>query len=592
MGFLQKHEALERLRKEATNSSHFVWLLADLRYYQCENSWLFGFTQIRDVTLIALEPVIPGAPTQYVHEHKAAFDAAWAEFSKAVNPKISAFVSVYDPFLEILRPAGFNSVKVGQEPWIDLKDCIPTGNAAKGVRSARNQALAAGLNVEEWTASDFEKDEKKRQIMAQIYRDWKTRTLVGLSGFMNATDPFAYAADRRYFVLESQDRVEAFLIATPVAGIQGYFLEDLVIRSNAPRGSGELLTLEAMVTLGDSGGMQASLGVVSMTTLDAAGAQNLPKAIKFLLVTVPYYMQLIYNFNGMEVYRKRFKPHSWKNINVAVKNDSSVSDTWAWIKVIFALLVAFKPKIQFTSHWLKKIILGPVRRYPITILTTSLAFFLFASVNHFGELPQWALARFGFYGQAPWHEWLYRSVISDFLYFDLTHFLSAGIMTAVVVFWAERVHKRKVLFTFLACSLLLSDFINYWLVIKPFEYFHPEIFKNLIAYKDVGGSLILISLLGFQVCQFHRSREQVYSAIILLCILFFAFTSARYEGLILNLNHAVFFILGFVAGKTYFEYTRHLSRLASKGKPPVARSVSHLPHQKQSAANSERKKAA
>src|SRR5258708_21468937 len=46
--------------------------------------------------------------------------------------------------------------------WVQLKDCIPKGNAAKGVRSARNQAIHAGITVEEWKKTDFDQDPEKR----------------------------------------------------------------------------------------------------------------------------------------------------------------------------------------------------------------------------------------------------------------------------------------------------------------------------------------------------------------------------------------------------------------------------------------------
>ena len=43
---------------------------------------------------------------------------------------------------------------LGSEPWVKLSEAFPTGNAGKGVRSARNHAIKAGLTSEEWS---FEK---------------------------------------------------------------------------------------------------------------------------------------------------------------------------------------------------------------------------------------------------------------------------------------------------------------------------------------------------------------------------------------------------------------------------------------------------
>ena len=44
--------------------------------------------------------------------------------------------------------------------------------------------------------------------------------------------------------------------------------------------------------------------------------------------------------------------------------------------------------------------------------------FLLAFINHFGNLPDWALKKYGFSGGSNFSEWPMRSVVSDYLYFD------------------------------------------------------------------------------------------------------------------------------------------------------------------------------
>jgi hypothetical protein len=574
MAFLEKNQVLNRFRSEATNSSHFVWLLAEMKYYECENGWIFAFTQIGDVTLFALEPLIPGSPVEYGPEHVDAFQKAWAEFTQIVEVKISAFVAVYDPFNKLLKQSGYNSIKVGQEPWVNLNDCIPKGNSGKGVRSARNQALLAGLKVEEWSHEEIASDPKKRAVMTEIYQDWKSHRLVNLDGFMSTVDPFAYMSDRRYFVLRSQKRIEAYLIATPVPGINSYYLEDMALRQQTPRGTGELLTLEAMIALGEAGANQSSLGVVSISKLDAEDAKDLPPLAKFLMVTLPKYISPFYNFAGMEVYRKRFKPHVWKNINLAVKNDQpGLSASMAWLKVLIALVIAFKPRLQISRKWLTHVFVRPVLNRPLTFSFALVTTFLFAKINHFGALPHSVLQNFGFSANITWTDWIHRSIISDFLHFDKRHFLASAVPTMIILYWAEKTHPRNFIIPFFFFCSVFDDITNYWVLIKPFQHFHPAMFSDMIAYKDVGSSLILMTFVGLQLCQFKFLREPLFALIMLSSVLAFAFTSAHLQWLIMNLNHAVFFVLGFLAGKARFEYQRHLSRLASKRKPPIARCV-------------------
>ena len=58
MPIKNKTEVLERLRKGATNSSHFIWLLADFNFYETKSGWLFAYFALGRVTLFGLEPLI------------------------------------------------------------------------------------------------------------------------------------------------------------------------------------------------------------------------------------------------------------------------------------------------------------------------------------------------------------------------------------------------------------------------------------------------------------------------------------------------------------------------------------------------------
>jgi membrane associated rhomboid family serine protease len=564
-------EAYAQFKKWGRNSSHFVWSLDhELRYFQASNEWVFAYSKIGKVTLIALEPLIPGAPIEYSPTHHAAFELAWKEFREEIRPEISAFVAVYTPFLALLKKQGFQTVQVGHEPWIKLADCIPKGNSGKGVRTARNRALKSGLFVEEWASSELVGE--KHEILRQLTERWKSRRLIQLEGFMNASDPFAHAEDRRYFVIRSSSVVYGYLIAAPIPGIRSFFLEDLVLSPHAPRGAGELITLDAMVGLQQSGIAQASLGVISVNSAGAM-SHKLPRAVERVVIEVPALLRKIYNFQGLELFRKRFKPHFWENTHLAVKNESRLSDTRAWFATLWAILKAFRPRIGFSRGWLLETFQRPFRRYPITLFVGAISVVLYGAVNHWGELPEDVLERFGFTASTPIPEWLYRSVTSDFLYFNLLHILSCLIPLLIFLGWAERTHSRKFMLIFIPLLCVFDDLINFVLIIKPFKYFHPITYAHLLMEKDVGGSLWLMTLLGLQLCQLRRNREIIFACIALAVVFGLAFHSEQYRTLVLNLNHFLFLTLGFIVGKTVFEYRRRQSRLMSKQKPPLARTV-------------------
>ncbi|MGZ6338721.1 MAG: phosphatidylglycerol lysyltransferase domain-containing protein, partial [Bdellovibrionota bacterium] len=420
MPHINQETAYEKFRALGRNSSHFVWFLTPLQFFEASNGWVFGYLKRGAVTLFALEPLIPIPGNE-----AAEFTLAWAEVEEALQPKISFFVSVYDQFLQILQERGFQSLQVGREPYVELANCIPTGKSGKGVRAARNQALRAGITVVEWAGEKIFSQPKLKHEMTKVLEQWRARKLIELGGFLNVVNPFEKMEIRRYFLAtDKQGALEGFLVATPIPGAESYFLEDLVLRENSGRGAGELLTLEAMATLSESSAKFASLGVVSLTHVSKEDAHGLPHLAELGLVKIPALLARFYNVAGLETFRKRFKPQRWENVHLALRNHSrsGVSDNKAWLHAMLALLGGFAPKLNLSWSWPVNWVKHLLTKHPVSTIACLISALSFALVNHGGELPEWALRGFGFSGDSPLWQWYYRTITSDFLFFDFTHF--------------------------------------------------------------------------------------------------------------------------------------------------------------------------
>lgn len=573
MPLIDQDEAYASYRKLGANSSHFVWFLADLKFFRTRESYIFGFIQIGDVTLFALEPLIP--------ENTPSFGDAWREFTEEMKPKVSAFVSVYKPFLAELTACGFQNIRIGSEPWVKLTEWMPTGNSGRGVRSARNFAVKAGLSVEEWKSEELDKNAEKRATLKEIYRDWMSPRWLKMSGFTLSTDPFQHMDDRRYFVLRSAKRVEGYGIATPVPKTKSYYLEDMILRRHTVKGAGELLTLEVMSALNTSGSFEASLGVVPAMIGKTEKYPGLPPLFRFLLITVPAQLRSFYNFEGMELYRKRFKPHRWAEVYFAVKNHTAPtqSDTAAWLRASAALFLSFRPRLNLSFRLFYDAIMNPVRKYPVTFFNLFVGAGIFIGVNRGGVLPESVLMRFGFAAVLPFRQWFYRSVVSDFLYTDAFHFYSSFTLLLVVLFWAEKTQPRRFLIPLLILASIFDDFLNYVIVILPFEYRHLGMFQKLVTEKQVGGSLVLAFLLGLQMVRIRKYRELVFVGAGLFSILGIISISGDIHSVLLNLNHFFFLSFGFIVGKIQFEMARRKTRKHAKDKSPVLRSESKDEHE-------------
>ena len=580
MPLIEEKSAFTRYLKDGRNSSHFVWFLAGLKYFQSSNQWIFGYKQVGDVTLFALEPLIPGAPTEYTLEHEQQFLAAWGELCAELDPKVCCFTAVYEPFLQLLHKGGFQSVKIGTEPWVCLDNCIPSGNAGKGVRWGRNQALRAGLKVEEWSCAEISGDAAKRKAMEALFDAWRSRNPVDLRGFLNACDPFAHMEVRRYFVLkDKEDRLQAYLIATPVPGIKSYFLEDLVMHPAAPCGAGELITLEAMVTLNTdaeaSGHRMASLGVVACTTMNEAETRGLPKLINFLMLKLPGYLCKVYNYAGLETFRSRFKPEYWQSVHLAVFNrrPGYISDTGAWVMSLAALLKAFKPTLKLSWGWVRHRLLRPFKRHPISLFILTTSFLVFWLVNGFGEIPVWAIRDLGYRGSAPFWQWPLRSISSDYLYFNLSHILLCCPAYFLFVWWAEERSKLSFLLPFFAAISLFSDSVFNVFVLKPFYFISPGIYTRMAELQDVGGSLVMMAFIGLMIAEFRKLRDIILPVFALAVLFVLVFTNTRFHSLVLNLNHLLFLVIGYLTGRVKQELYKRRSQRAARCKPPSARCV-------------------
>jgi hypothetical protein len=324
--------------------------------------------------------------------------------------------------------------------------------------------------------------------------------------------------------------------------------------------------------LGESGAAVASLGVVPGTVMEPVSAARLPAPIRWLTLRLPGALASIYDFGGLETFRKRFRPQRWESIYLAVaREDGAAPGTRDWLRVLLSLGRAFEPRLVPSLEPLRIALSRHLARHAVSSLVLLASLAVFAGVNHWGELPPAALSRYGFWAGAPAAQWIYRSFTSDFFYFGALHFCAVVPLYWLAIRWAERTHARAFVIAYFLGVAFFDDVINYLAIVRPFSYLEPEFFTRLIAHEDVGGSLGLMAFLGLQICQFRRNRELIFAGAALVVVLGHAFASEHRQAMMLNLDHFVFLILGYVSGKLKFEYDRRRSRAAARGKSPVAR---------------------
>jgi hypothetical protein len=565
MGVVSADIVYSRFARSGSNSSHFVWLISDLEFYQTENGWIFAYKRMGGTVIFALEPL----PTDTSHDWKHSeteFKTAYEEMKTLLKPKRCLFAAVGEDFKGLLEKEGFHSAQIGAEPWIELKDYRPRGNSAKGVRTARNQAVRSGVTVQKITGTALTDNIMKE--IGSVLASWIGGRWTIISGFLNATDPLRYRECRTYFLARTESgELCGYLIATPVPAKKSYFLEDVVISPEAPQGTATFLVLEALHALELDQIPRASLGVVSLQDLPQSSGKNchgLDHAVK----TLSWVARHIYNSSGIALFRKRFRPDHWLPVFACLSTAAKSPTLWDWVKSLSVLALLHKPRLRFSMKALTKDSRSFLRKHLILMLLTIPSAVLFVFVNHLRPLPDDVLARFGFTPSAPLSEWIYRSIISDFLYFNFTHFAVTTIGLILLLWRFEGRISRKFMIPFILCLITFDDILNYALLIKPLELLHPLHFERLVLENGVGGSVILMSLLGIWVQHNQKKRQWLVPVIPLLLVMGLVFGTGQFVHFVFNLDHLLFFSIGYLfsIGLAYIQ-KRHNQALAKAPTP-------------------------
>ncbi len=570
MKLVNTEELYSRLKKQAYNSSHYIWLWSDLKFLESSNGWIFGVTKELGVNLVALEPLPPlDKPAD-----EASLTLALEDLQSFFQSGTIAFVAINTPFAKSLANLGYASFQIGKEPWVNLSDIKPTGHAGRKVRVGRNQAIKSGLRVEEWKLTDVVKDKEKLATLNEVKELWEAQSFVSLSGFLHGMTFEEIPGDRKCFVALTKDNVvDGILLTTPIATDKSWYFEDLLIRttSEATKGIGELLTLSAMEALQQLGHEEVSLGIVPMTTVGVsefgiAPPTNFLKLTKFFQST----MGMFYNASGMELFRKRFKVVRWDKIYLSIKTDkeSKKSDTIQWITVLLAITLAYKPSFQLKPSFLADKILTPIRRYKTTFSFLFISAIAYLMTTKLVDFSQFAANKLEFSKNADFWQWPLRTLSSEVIYYSSTSFwIFVTMISAALVYIEGEVYNRKWA-TYLLGFFALSDIAIRMCVGFVYNHvYHDESVVTLLnLFPTHGGAIILASMLGFATTLQGLKKDEwlAYGVLSFICLSFilpaFGITS-------LSLLYSTsFYIEGYLVGKYYLYYQSQKDALISKNK--------------------------
>jgi phosphatidylglycerol lysyltransferase len=291
------------VRRYGTNSSSYVLLEGAKSYFtSARTDGFLAYQMSAGIALIAGDPVCPrGEAAKLIHD-----------FVAAMKKPVGAY-QVSPTMLEAFRQEGFADVQVGKEAIFDLHRFTLAGGQMELVRAATNKARREGVVVTEHHpfANGAQKTNEELQAISQAWlRDKGNHELGFLLGSLGLEQPSA----KRYFVARSEKntgRIEGFIVCEPIYGRNGYYLDVTRRRSDAVRGTMELLTTEIFRSLRDENYEMVSMGLAPLAMLDDPDLVDHP-VVTWLMRFVYRRNKTSYDFKRLYHYKAKYHPHAWE----------------------------------------------------------------------------------------------------------------------------------------------------------------------------------------------------------------------------------------------------------------------------------------
>ena len=200
---------------------------------------------------------------------------------------------------------GLATVRIGEQPAWDPAGWPATLAKTKSLREQLRRARAKGVAIRELAPAELAGG-PVREAMARLAERWLATRQMAPMAFLVQLELFGHPLHRRCFVAEVDGVLVGFANAIPVPARGGWFVEDLLRDPAAPNGTGELLFDAVMRWAADHGSTWVTLGLAPLAG-DVSGPLRMARSLSALL----------YNFDGVRVFKAKLRPSSWAPIYLA-----------------------------------------------------------------------------------------------------------------------------------------------------------------------------------------------------------------------------------------------------------------------------------
>ena len=213
----------------------------------------------------------------------------------------------------LFEEAGWEVNKFGEDTTLSMGTLNWSGKAYEWVRRQSNSCQRAGLTCREVSRQTLDPDAWKRlsDELFEIQRDdLKDRIYDQEINLLVGKLQPDQLGRRRLFIVEdpAKARVEAFVIANPMRGGDGWALEMFRKRQDAPRGAVPYLIKWIIDVLKVEGADEVSLSLLLWKGSDTYVGNRTSWLLRWGLLIGYHVGDALYNTKGMTHFKTRFRP--------------------------------------------------------------------------------------------------------------------------------------------------------------------------------------------------------------------------------------------------------------------------------------------
>jgi phosphatidylglycerol lysyltransferase len=203
-------------------------------------------------------------------------------------------------------------VAVGAEPvwnplhWPDIL------KRRRSLRAQLNRAANKSVRIEQTDPLSAANDPQFHRVLS----DWiANRGLPPLHFMVEPEVLRGVLDDRLVFAARRDNRLVAYLIASPVPARNGYLIEELARSREAPNGASELLIDAAMRRFAAANCDYVTMGLVALAGDEL---KHNPAWLRTLMFFARAHANRFYNFRGLEQFRAKMEPCRWDGVSFIV----------------------------------------------------------------------------------------------------------------------------------------------------------------------------------------------------------------------------------------------------------------------------------